>query len=81
MAKEHRVSVAMHRNQIRSALYSDDQFDSPDGWRREYLMEVPTLAQVIVWIAVGLIGGSLVGFMMTWEAYRGTWPSILPGLS
>jgi len=67
VAKEHRVSVAMHRNQIRSALYSDDQFDSPDGWRREYLMEVPTLAQVIVWIAVGLIGGSLVGFMMTWE--------------
>jgi uncharacterized membrane protein YeaQ/YmgE (transglycosylase-associated protein family) len=30
-------------------------------------MEMPTLAQVIVWIVVGLIGGSLAGFAMTWE--------------
>ena len=30
-------------------------------------MEMPTLAQVIVWIVVGLIGGSLAGFMMTWQ--------------
>lgn len=30
-------------------------------------MEIPSLDQVIIWIVVGLIGGSLVGFMMTWE--------------
>jgi uncharacterized membrane protein YeaQ/YmgE (transglycosylase-associated protein family) len=30
-------------------------------------MEMPTLAQVIVWIVVGLIGGSLAGIMMTFE--------------
>ena len=28
---------------------------------------MPTFDQIIVWIVVGLIGGSLVGFMMTWE--------------
>jgi uncharacterized membrane protein YeaQ/YmgE (transglycosylase-associated protein family) len=35
--------------------------------REDFTMEMPTLAQVIVWIVVGLIGGSLAGFAMTWE--------------
>jgi uncharacterized membrane protein YeaQ/YmgE (transglycosylase-associated protein family) len=30
-------------------------------------MEMPSLDQVIIWMVVGLIGGSFVGFMMTWE--------------
>jgi uncharacterized membrane protein YeaQ/YmgE (transglycosylase-associated protein family) len=28
---------------------------------------MPTLAQVIVWVIVGLIGGSLVGLLITWR--------------
>ena len=28
---------------------------------------MPTFDQIIVWIVVGLIGGSLVGSMMNWE--------------
>ena len=28
---------------------------------------MPSLSQAIVWIVVGLIGGSLVGFLITWE--------------
>jgi uncharacterized membrane protein YeaQ/YmgE (transglycosylase-associated protein family) len=28
---------------------------------------MPTLAQVIVWIIVGLIGGSLAGLLVTWQ--------------
>jgi uncharacterized membrane protein YeaQ/YmgE (transglycosylase-associated protein family) len=28
---------------------------------------MPTISQWIVWIVVGLIGGSLSGFLITWE--------------
>ena len=28
---------------------------------------MPTLAQVVVWIIVGLIGGSLAGLVVTWK--------------
>ena len=28
---------------------------------------MPSLTQFIVWIIVGLIGGSLTGFLITWE--------------
>ena len=28
---------------------------------------MPTLAQAIVWLVVGLIGGSLAGFVVTWR--------------
>jgi uncharacterized membrane protein YeaQ/YmgE (transglycosylase-associated protein family) len=28
---------------------------------------MPSLSQAIVWIVVGLIGGSLAGFLITWE--------------
>jgi uncharacterized membrane protein YeaQ/YmgE (transglycosylase-associated protein family) len=28
---------------------------------------MPTIGQLIVWIVVGLIGGSLSGFLITWE--------------
>ena len=28
---------------------------------------MPTISQVIVWIVVGLLGGSLAGFIITWE--------------
>jgi uncharacterized membrane protein YeaQ/YmgE (transglycosylase-associated protein family) len=30
-------------------------------------MEMPSLDQVIVWIAVGLIGGSLAGLVVKWD--------------
>lgn len=30
---------------------------------------MPSLDQVIVWIIVGLIGGSLAGFAITWERH------------
>jgi uncharacterized membrane protein YeaQ/YmgE (transglycosylase-associated protein family) len=35
--------------------------------REDIAMEMPTLAQIIVWVVVGLIGGSLAGFIMTWQ--------------
>jgi uncharacterized membrane protein YeaQ/YmgE (transglycosylase-associated protein family) len=28
---------------------------------------MPTLAQVVVWVIVGLIGGSLAGLLVTWK--------------
>lgn len=28
---------------------------------------MPTLAQVVVWVIVGLIGGSLAGLLVTWQ--------------
>jgi uncharacterized membrane protein YeaQ/YmgE (transglycosylase-associated protein family) len=28
---------------------------------------MPTISQLIVWIVVGLLGGSLSGFLITWE--------------
>jgi uncharacterized membrane protein YeaQ/YmgE (transglycosylase-associated protein family) len=28
---------------------------------------MPTLAQVVVWVIVGLIGGSLAGLLVTWR--------------
>ena len=28
---------------------------------------MPTISQLIVWIVVGLLGGSLAGFLITWE--------------
>jgi uncharacterized membrane protein YeaQ/YmgE (transglycosylase-associated protein family) len=30
-------------------------------------MEMPSLDQVIVWIAVGLLGGSLAGLVVKWD--------------
>jgi uncharacterized membrane protein YeaQ/YmgE (transglycosylase-associated protein family) len=28
---------------------------------------MPSLAQIIVWIIIGLVGGSLAGLMITWD--------------
>jgi uncharacterized membrane protein YeaQ/YmgE (transglycosylase-associated protein family) len=28
---------------------------------------MPSLAQIIVWIVIGLVGGSLAGLMITWD--------------
>jgi uncharacterized membrane protein YeaQ/YmgE (transglycosylase-associated protein family) len=42
---------------------------------------MPTLAQVIVWIVVGLIGGSLAGLIITWHRQGfGIWRNIGLGL-
>jgi uncharacterized membrane protein YeaQ/YmgE (transglycosylase-associated protein family) len=34
---------------------------------------MPSFDQVIVWIIVGLIGGSLAGFLITWEKQGMGW--------
>lgn len=42
---------------------------------------MPTLAQFIVWIVVGLIGGSLAGLLITWHRQGfGVWRNIGLGL-
>ena len=42
---------------------------------------MPTLAQLIVWIVVGLIGGSLAGLIATWHRQGfGLWRNIGLGL-
>ena len=42
---------------------------------------MPTLAQIIVWIVVGLIGGSLAGLIITWHRQGfGIWRNIGLGL-
>lgn len=42
---------------------------------------MPTTAQLIVWIVVGLIGGSLAGRMITWERGGfGLWRNLALGL-
>ena len=42
---------------------------------------MPSLDQVIVWIIVGLIGGSLAGFLITWDKQGMGWArNLLLGL-
>jgi uncharacterized membrane protein YeaQ/YmgE (transglycosylase-associated protein family) len=42
---------------------------------------MPTYSQLIVWIVVGLIGGSLAGRMITWKRGGfGLWPNLALGL-
>ena len=42
---------------------------------------MPTLAQFVVWIVVGLIGGSLAGLVITWHSQGfGLWRNIGLGL-
>ncbi len=42
---------------------------------------MPTLAQFIVWIVIGLIGGSLAGLIVTWHRQGfGIWRNIGLGL-
>jgi len=42
---------------------------------------MPTLAQLIVWIVIGLIGGSLAGLIITWNRQGfGIWRNIGLGL-
>ena len=42
---------------------------------------MPTLTQLIVWIIVGLLGGSLAGFIITWHRQGfGLWRNIGLGL-
>lgn len=42
---------------------------------------MPTLAELIVWIIVGLIGGSLAGYAITWhKGGFGVWRNIGLGL-
>ncbi len=42
---------------------------------------MPTLAQFVVWIVVGLIGGSLAGLIITWHRQGfGLWRNIGLGL-
>jgi uncharacterized membrane protein YeaQ/YmgE (transglycosylase-associated protein family) len=42
---------------------------------------MPTYSQLIVWIVVGLIGGSLAGRMITWKRGGfGLWPNLGLGL-
>jgi len=42
---------------------------------------MPTFSQFIVWIIVGLIGGSLAGLVTTWERRGfGTWRNLGLGL-
>jgi uncharacterized membrane protein YeaQ/YmgE (transglycosylase-associated protein family) len=43
---------------------------------------MPTFDQVIVWIVVGLLGGTLVGRLVTWsKAGLGLWKNLGLGLS
>jgi uncharacterized membrane protein YeaQ/YmgE (transglycosylase-associated protein family) len=43
---------------------------------------MPTLAQFIVWIVVGLIGGSLAGLLITWRRTGfGIWHNVALGLA
>jgi uncharacterized membrane protein YeaQ/YmgE (transglycosylase-associated protein family) len=45
-------------------------------------MEMPTFPQIIVWIVVGLIGGSLAGFIMTWQRHGfGLQRNVIVGLA
>jgi uncharacterized membrane protein YeaQ/YmgE (transglycosylase-associated protein family) len=42
---------------------------------------MPTLAQVIVWIVIGLIGGTLAGYAITWhKSGFGVWRNAALGL-
>jgi uncharacterized membrane protein YeaQ/YmgE (transglycosylase-associated protein family) len=42
---------------------------------------MPTLAQLIVWIVVGVIGGTLAGYAITWhKAGFGVWRNAALGL-
>jgi uncharacterized membrane protein YeaQ/YmgE (transglycosylase-associated protein family) len=42
---------------------------------------MPTLAQLIVWIVVGLLGGALAGFAITWHRSGfGVWRNAALGL-
>ncbi|MCC7048234.1 MAG: GlsB/YeaQ/YmgE family stress response membrane protein [Alphaproteobacteria bacterium] len=42
---------------------------------------MPTFAQFIVWLVVGLIGGTLAGFAITWHrAGFGVWRNVALGL-
>jgi uncharacterized membrane protein YeaQ/YmgE (transglycosylase-associated protein family) len=43
---------------------------------------MPTLDQFIVWVVVGLVGGSLAGFMITWRRQGlGLWRNMAVGLA
>lgn len=43
---------------------------------------MPTFAQFVVWIAVGLIGGSLAGSLITWNKEGlGRWHNLALGLA
>lgn len=43
---------------------------------------MPSIDQFIVWIAVGLIGGSLAGFLITWDKEGlGRWRNLSLGLA
>ena len=43
---------------------------------------MPTFGQVVVWIVMGLIGGSLAGSLLTWsKAGLGRWKNLAVGLA
>ena len=42
---------------------------------------MPTMAQLIVWVVVGIIGGTLAGFVITWHRSGfGVWRNAALGL-
>jgi uncharacterized membrane protein YeaQ/YmgE (transglycosylase-associated protein family) len=43
---------------------------------------MPSFGQLIVWIAIGLVGGSLAGSLLTWsKAGLGRWNNLAVGLA
>jgi uncharacterized membrane protein YeaQ/YmgE (transglycosylase-associated protein family) len=69
-------------NTIRLPLHNDlgSSFRLPFGGPLEAAM--PSFAQFVVWFVVGLVGGSLAGFMITWRRQGlGLWRNMAVGLA